>query len=167
MNKSARGGSKSPPPSAFDDACRSLARRRQTEAEIRKKLAKRHSSAKIDEAIGKLKEYRFIDDDSLIADYSRDRINLSPRSVRMIEFELSRRGIDKEHFRRLFDAEFPDYDEVETARRALKPKLKTLMKSPAQGRREKALRFLHSRGFSYEVMVEVWGEVNQEDESDL
>ncbi len=158
MNKSARGGSKSTPRTAFDDACRSLARRRQTEAEIRQKLARRHKQTEIDDAVEKLKEYRFIDDDALIVDFSRDRLKLSPRSARMIEFELRRRGIDPDRFRQLFESEFPDYDEVEVARRALQTRLHSLMKSKTQGRRERALRFLHSRGFSYDVNVEVWEE---------
>ncbi len=158
MAKSARSGSKSPPRTAFDDACRSLARRRLTEAEIRERLAKRHQSQEIDIAVEKLKEYRFIDDDALIIDYTRDRLKLSPRSVKMIRFELSRRGIEPEHFSSIFEVEFADYDEIEVARRALKTRLKTLMKSKAQGRRERALRFLQSRGFSYDVMREVWEE---------
>ncbi len=164
MSKSARRGSKSPPRTAFDDACRSLARRRLTEAELRKRLSKRHSDSEIEEALKKLREYHFVDDEALIADYTRDRLRLSPRSAELIETELYRRGIEPEDFRRVFEGEFPDYDEMEVARRALQTKLKTLMKSSQQGRsqeessrlRERALRFLHSRGFSYEVMKEVW-----------
>jgi regulatory protein len=163
MTKSARGGSKALPRTAFDDACRSLARRRMTENEIRQRLAKRHSQKEIDEAVGKLKEYRFIDDDALIVDYVKDRLKLSPRSARMMEFELSRRGIETDRFRHVFESEFPDYDEVEVARRALGSRLKRLKASKPQGRRERALRFLHSRGFSYEVMQEVWEEADRED----
>ena len=159
MNKSARGGSKSPPRSAFDDACRSLARRRLTEAEIRRRLLKRHCEDDINEALKKLKEYRFLDDEALIADYTRDRLKLSPRSAKLIEVELSRRGIEPDDFRRIFEREFPEYDELETAHRALVTKFKSLMKSTPQGRRERALRFLRSRGFSYEVMRAVWEEI--------
>lgn len=164
MSKSARGGPKSPPRTAFDDACRSLARRRLTEAELRQRLSRRHSEAKIEEALEKLREYRFIDDNTLIADYARDRLKLSPRSQRLIGAELARRGIEPDDFRRVFQAEFPDYNELEVARRALQTKFKTLMKSPEQGRRERALRFLGSRGFSYDVMQEVWGEFRNQDD---
>ena len=163
MAKSARGGSKALPRTAFDDACRSLARRRLTENEIRLRLAKRHSQKEIDEAVAKLKEYHFIDDEALIVDYVKDRLNLSPRSARLMAFELSRRGIEAEDFQRVFEGEFPDYSEVEVARRALASRLKRLKASKPQGRRERALRFLHSRGFSYEVMQQVWEEAGCED----
>lgn len=156
MSKSARGGSKPVQRTAFDDACRSLARRRLTESEVGQRLLKRHSKADTDEALQKLKEYRFIDDDALIADYVRDRLKLSPRSARLIQVELSRRGIAPEDFRRIFEAEFPEYDEMEVARRALQTKMKSITKYPPQGRRERALRFLAGRGFSYETISEVW-----------
>lgn len=163
MNKSARGGSKAPLRTAFDDACRSLARRRLTEQEIRQRLVKRHSQKDIDKAVAKLTEYRYLDDNALIIDYIKDRMKLSPRSAKLMEFELSRRGIEAEHFRKVFEDEFPEYDEVEVARRALASRLKRLKASKPQGRRERALRFLHTRGFSYEVMQEVWEEADRED----
>lgn len=152
------------PPSrtAFDDACRALARRRLTEAELRARLARRHSEAEIGKAMVKLREYRFVDDDALISDYVRDRLKLSPRSAELIEAELVRRGIEPENFRRVFEANFPEYDEMEVARRALQVKLKTLMKSPPQGRRERVLRFLSSRGFSYEVISDLWEAVRKD-----
>jgi regulatory protein len=162
MNKAVRGAKKKPLLSAFDDACRALGRRRLTETEVRKRLIKRHSAPEIEEAVAKLKEYRFLDDDALIVDYTKDRLNFSPRSARLIEFELSRRGIDPDHFRRVFEKEFPDYDEVEVARRALKTRLKRLQDLPKQGRRQRALRFLSSRGFSWDVISEVWREVEEE-----
>lgn len=154
----ARGGSRAVPRTAFDDACRALGRRRLTEAEVRQRLSRRHSEAEINRAVKKLKEYRFLDDEALIADHSRDRLNYSPRSAELIEAELGRRGIEPQSFRRVFDREFPDYDELEMARRALQMQSKKLMNSTPQGRRERALRFLRSRGFSYDVMMEVWEE---------
>jgi len=150
------------PRSAFDDACRSLARRRLTEAEIRQRLSRRHPETEIKAAIRKLRDYRYLDDDALIADYARDRLLHSPRSVELIESELERRGIESDHFRRIFEAEFPDYDEREVARRALKKHgrafMSTSKKATPQAQRERALRFLRSRGFSYEVMLEAWEE---------
>ena len=155
-----------PPLSAFDDACRSLARRRLTEAEIRQRLSRRHPETEIKAAIRKLQEYRYLDDDALIADYARDRVLHSPRSAELIEAELERRGIEADHFRLIFEAEFPDYDEREVARRALKQHSRAILsgskKATPQVQRERALRFLRSRGFSYEVMLEAWDELRKE-----
>jgi len=154
------------PLSAFDDACRSLARRRLTEAEIRLRLSRRHPETEIKAAIRKLRDYRYLDDDALIADYARDRLLHSPRSAELIESELERRGIESDHFRRVLEAEFPDYDEREVARRALKQHSRVILsgskKAMPQAQRERALRFLRSRGFSYEVMLEVWEEFRQQ-----
>ena len=154
------------PPSAFDDACRSLARRRLTEAEIRLRLSRRHPDTEIKEAIRKLREYRYLDDDALIADYARDRMLHSPRSAELIEAELERRGIEPDHFRRIFEAEFPNYNEREVARRALRQHSRAILsgskKATPQAQRERALRFLRSRGFSYEAMLEAWEEFRQQ-----
>lgn len=161
MTKSASGGSKSPPRSAFDDACRALARRRLTEAEVCNRLRRCHAESEINRAIEKLRGYRFLDDETLIVDYVRDRLKFSPRSAELIAAELSRRGIEPDDFRRIFEREFPDYDELETARRALDRQSKSLLKSKPQDRRQRTLRFLRSRGFSYEVMMEVWEECDR------
>jgi regulatory protein len=147
---------------AFDDALHSLARRRLTEAEIRSRLARRHGEVEVDEAVVKLKDYRFLDDVALITDYTSDRLRYSPRSAELIEAELARRGIDSDTFRRLFAAEFPDYEESEVAQRALNSQAKALLKASPQGRRERALRFLRSRGFSYETMMEAWEQFRRE-----
>jgi regulatory protein len=155
------------PRTAFDDACRALARRRLTEAEVRQRLGRRYSATDIESAIQKLKEYRFLDDDALIADYVRERLRLAPRSRELLEAELEKRGIGSDDFRRVFEQEFSGYDELEVARSALKAQIKQLLKVPAQGRREKALRFLRSRGFSYEVMLDVWDRFRRQSPSDF
>gem|GEM_PF-1661062 len=160
---SPRADSLSPPRTAFDDALRSLAYRRLSEGEVRERLGRKHGAADVEEAVAKLKEYRFLDDDALIADYARDRLRHSPRSAELIEAELERRGIAAEHFRRIFAPAFPEYDPLETALYALKAQfkgsaLKKLKESPPQSRREKVLRFLKSRGFDYETMQEAWEE---------
>jgi regulatory protein len=165
--KNERADKASPPRSAFDDACRILGRRRLTEPEVRARLARSHSQKEIEEAVVKLREYRFLDDNALIADYSRGRMNTSPRSAGMIEAELERRGIPPEDFQRIFEQEFPDYDEFRTALQALKSHfrsaaLKSLAALPLQKRRDKVLRFLSSRGFSYEVMMEAWEEFRRQ-----
>ncbi len=107
------------PVSAFDRACRALGRRRLSEAEVRRRLEGRHAAAEINRALAKLKEYRFLDDAALIADYASDRLRHSPRSAEMIEAELERRGIEPAAFRAVFAALFSDYVELEVACRAL------------------------------------------------
>jgi regulatory protein len=158
-----------------------LGRRRLTEAEVRARLSRKHAEIKIEEAVAKLKEYRFLDDDALIADFSRERLNISPRSARLIQAELEHRGIPPEDFERIFQLEFPGYDELRTATEALQAQFKTaalknMAALPPQKRRDKVLRFLASRGFSYEVMLEAWegfrGKLRQQesdtsDEGDL
>ncbi len=154
------------PRTAFDDACRALARRRLTETEVRQRLGRRHSAADIETAVRKLKEYRFLDDDALIADYVRERLRLAPRSRELMEAELEKRGIASDDFYRVFSRVFPEYDESEVARSALLTQIKQLMKAPAQGRRERTLRFLRSRGFSYEVMLDAWEWFRRESSAD-
>ena len=144
------------PRTAFDDACRALARRRLTESEVRQRLSGRYSENDIESAVRKLKEYRFLDDEALIADYVRERMQSAPRSRELMQGELEKRGIGSDDFHRVFAREFPGYNELEAARSALTMQIRQLMKAPVQGRRERTLRFLRSRGFSYEVMLDVW-----------
>ncbi len=134
-----------------------------TEAEIRARLSRCYTGSQVEEAMAKLKEYRFLDDEALITDYTRGRLHLSPRSARLICAELERRGIAEEDFLRVFRVEFPDYDEFQTALKALKDQfrssaLKSMSALPPQKSRDKVLRFLVSRGFSYEVMMAAWEE---------
>lgn len=119
--------------SPLDKALRFLSYSPRTEKEIRDKLGVDCS----EEIITKLKSYGYINDEKYAEDYIESRIRSKPRSQKLILLELKRKGIITEY-------RIPSTD-YELAQKAFEKKknLKT---------REQAMRFLVSRGFSWEVI---------------
>lgn len=109
-----------------------LSFRPRSEWEIKRKF-------KSEELIKKLKELRLIDDEVFTKWYVEQRNTFRPKGRRMLEMELRRKGIKTKVE--------TDLSEMELAKRALKKK-KFLDK-------EKSIRFLASRGFSWETIEDV------------
>ena len=92
------------------------------------------------EIINKLKSYGYIDDEKYAVDYIESRIRSKPRSQKLIALELKRKGIVM-----TMNDNCMTMNDNQLAEKALEKKknLKT---------REQAMRFLASRGFSWEVI---------------
>lgn len=122
--------------SPLDRALRFLSYRPRTEKEIRDKLGVDCS----EEIISKLKSYGYINDEKYAEDYIESRIRSKPRSQKLILLELKRKGIVMP----MNDYRMPMNDS-QLAKKALEKKknLKT---------REQAMRFLASRGFTWDVI---------------
>ncbi len=117
----------------LDKALRFLSYRARTEKEIRDKLGPECT----EEVIAKLKTYGYIDDQKYAQSYIESRLRSKPRSQKLILLELKRKGITTEY--RILNTDY------ELAQKALEKKknLKT---------REQAMRFLASRGFSWDII---------------
>ncbi len=140
-------------------ALRLISKKRYTVEEMRKKLdilakklSKREESdeentpaAAIELVIERLKELDYLNDQSYLQNYIADRIRFRPRGEFMIRQELKRKGIDK----KLLD----DYlmtekvDELGAAKKLLESKKRRWMNENIQKQKEKAYRFLASKGF--------------------
>jgi len=71
-----------------------ISKKSYTQSEIRKKLAAKTQDAHlIERIIGKLKEYKYIDDESFARKYIAERERY--RSLREIEFKLTMKGVPK------------------------------------------------------------------------
>ncbi len=139
-------------------ALRLISKKRYTVEEMRKKLealaskllSKRDESEEpleppIELVIERLRELDYLNDQSYLQNYIADRIRFRPRGEFMIRQELRKKGIDK----KLLD----DYlmtekvDELGAAKKLLESKKRRWMNENIQKQKEKAYRFLASKGF--------------------
>lgn len=90
-----------------------------------------------EEIIAKLKDYKFINDEEYSRMYASDRERFRPRSQKMLNFELKRKGLPP-----------VEVDDLKLAELALEKKQN--LKS-----RDRAIRFLQSRGFSWGIIAKV------------
>lgn len=81
----------------YDRALRFLAFRPRSEKEVRENLAEKKAPLEIvSEVIEKLKKQKFVDDLAFTKWWVEQRAAFRPRSPRIIEVELRRKGISKE-----------------------------------------------------------------------
>ncbi|MBT3864868.1 regulatory protein RecX [Candidatus Peregrinibacteria bacterium] len=131
-----------------------LSRRRYTVLKLKKKLveySKEEHPAEIQRVLARLKELRYLDDTEYAKDYISSRVELRPRGKFLIKRELRNRGLHPDLAERVAEETYPE-DEIEVAKRALQSKMKHLQKETPQKQREKAIRFLASRGFSIDTI---------------
>lgn len=135
-----------------------ISKKRYSDKGMREKLqqfsAKFITTEEFESEIGKvlerLKELGYLDDKKFAEDYVADRMRFKPRGKFLLERELGRKGIKKE------DREFiGSIDEEEAARRALEGRIKRLSGLTIKEQREKAFRFLASRGFNPDTIYKV------------
>jgi len=131
-----------------------LSFRPRSKKEISNYLKKKNLGEKeIDEVLKKLERLKFIDDEEFVKFWIKSRTSGRPKGKRLIFSELIRKGIDRELIEK-FLAE-SDLDEAELARKALEKKLKIWQKLSSLEFRQKAARFLASRGFDWETIKKV------------
>ena len=81
---------------AFDSALYYLGYRPRSEAELKRRLARQYDETIVGETVAKLREYGYLDDQAFAQFWAESRTSFSPRSSRMIRWELRRKGVDDE-----------------------------------------------------------------------
>jgi regulatory protein len=148
-----------------DAAVHFLGYRPRSEKELKDYLAKKISKSEhvkfsqasqspvISTVIIKLKKYKLVDDLEFAKWFARARQGSNPKSLKMIGFELRKKGIDKEIIESVLEG---SVDEKKLALRAIEKKMKNWQKFPLPELKKKLYRFLLSRGFDYETAKEVF-----------
>ena len=133
---------------ARDYSLRLLSYRPRSEKEVREKLA-RHGFPPdtVEETIARLRDQRLLDEGAFARFWKEARETSSPRSKRLIELELRRKGIDPGLAREAVG----DLEDEESALRAATKKARSLKGLDDEAFRKKMLSHLQSRGFSWEV----------------
>ena len=145
-------------PALFDFATASLGRRAQTVAELKRKLRTRVEPAeageqKIASVIARLKEYKFLNDASFAADYTRLRQENDKFGRRRVEQGLMQKGIHPELVSTTLDAAYESVNEEQLARAYIERKRIPPPKDKKE--RARAMRRLIAAGFSANAVFKV------------
>ncbi len=99
----------------------------------------------IEKVITRLKELQYLDDKKYIENYVADRIEFKPRGKFLIKMELKLKGINEKAIEECLRDLTPDEEEV--ALSTLRRRERLWKSYPVQKQKEKAFRFLASKGF--------------------
>ena len=144
---------------ALDKAMTHLSAAMKTERQMRDFLKKKgYVDAVCDYVLEKLREYRFVDDETYCAQYVESA--QKNRGPRLIAAELKKRGAADETIEHALE-EYPE--EAETARVLLQKFMKN--RAPTRENLAKAYRHLLAKGFGYDAAKEAL-ESLREDEDD-
>ena len=136
--------------SAKDTAFRFLAYRSRSEAEVRRRLARRYSAQIIEKVMAFLRELNYLDDRAFASQWRNDRERHRPRGRILLRQELARFGVSTE----VIDEALSGMDEEDNAYRAGQKMARRLWEkkcSPEDFRRLMRAH-LERRGFAYSLL---------------
>ena len=131
-----------------------------TEFELRRKLFRAgYPEILVDQAVEECRRHNYINDELLAADCA-DYLAARGNGSRMVKVKLRRRGLDAELVNEAVANTDPEV-ELEAARYALDTKLRLLSREKDHRRkREKAFRFLVSRGYTSNIISKLFSEID-------
>jgi regulatory protein len=150
---------------AIEAALRLLAVRPRSEQELRQRLTMRRGFRReaVEIAISRMRELGYLDDAAFARSWVDSRQAAVPRSRRALAFELSRKGVSRDHMQAALASHSDEEAAYESAQRRLRA-LHGLDRSTFERRLG---TFLNSRGFGYGVasatIDRCWQELNQND----
>jgi regulatory protein len=146
----------------IDFAFKMLAIRDYGEAELRAKMeAKGYALADLDPAIGALKQKNFLNDRVYIGKIIEKYTLKSPSGKAFIKNFFEQKGIKKEQYEAVLD----QVNERTTAKLAFQMKFKPIKKTENPSKiRQKAANYLQTKGFDYDIIVEI---LNEEIKGDI
>ena len=138
--------------SVYNYGIKLLSRSAKCENEIRQKMkAKGFDLQLIDNAIIKLKEQKYLDDERYCEMFIKDKINISKYGVRKIKEALILKGISREIIEEKISC-ISREDEEERAYLLGAKKLPTIREKDKFKRKVKLYNYLIGRGFEYDVV---------------
>lgn len=133
---------------SYGCALRYLGTRSRSTKEIENHLKKKHyPGTAIAMTIARLREQKYLDDESFARSWVRNRARFKPRSRVILRQELKQKGISTDIINNVIET----VDEVEMACISIKKRLRSWENLNRQELRLKALRYLNNAGYSYEV----------------
>ena len=133
---------------AYRCALRLLGRRDHSTLEIKQKLSRREFDRDaIDEALKRLIEKKYVDDQAFAAHWVNHRMRTAPRSRRLMRQELREKGLGQAQI----ETALADVDEQALAIACLQRKRRRWRRLKRSARHLKMLAHLSGKGFSYTV----------------
>ncbi len=146
----------------FDAALNYIKYRPRSEVEIRQRLRRRGFDNNIvNKVILRLKEQRLIDDTAFVEYWMDNRLSFSPRSRRLIKYELRQKGIAVE----TADEAVSDLDDEVSAYKAGLKKVRVFAALDYDEFCSRLSNYLKWRGFSYEIIARVTARLWQEQQT--
>jgi regulatory protein len=129
-----------------------LDRRPRTRRDLERRLAERGFSAEaIDPVLDRFEAEGLVDDRAFAERFARERLNTRPSGPYWLTGRLRQEGVDAATVREVVAALFAECEEADVAAEALSRKRFDCV---SERGRERAARFLRSRGFSTEAAIE-------------
>lgn len=142
-----------------------LGRKDYTEYEVSKKLSdKGYSTFSINKTIEKLKLYDIINDERYVKKYINDCIHIKKYGKKKIEYNLQKKGINTDLIKECFFDNNSEY-EYENALEILQKKIKYCKNE--KNIKNKLIRYLISKGFTYDIIKKAINSLKIEDDGDL
>lgn len=102
------------------------------------------------QVLSRLKDLKYLDDTAYTKDFIESRISSRPRGKFLIKRELKNKGIHPELAERIVEGS--EINEEDLAFESLLKKAKAIERAEPRKQKEKALRFLASRGFAIDAI---------------
>ncbi|WP_395979009.1 regulatory protein RecX [Christensenella sp. MSJ-20] len=150
--------------SAMDRALTYLGYRMRSKKEMEDYLRQKgYEAGEIQETMDRLADYGYIDDVAFSREFLRSRLNRGPVGRKKLEYDLLKKGVDREAIARVLE-EYHGQEEEERCRE-LAERL-----AAQKGRNRKALqsvqRTLLARGFGYDLIRQALAGLGEEGERD-
>ena len=146
--------------SAMEKALKILSTSPVTEVELRRKLFRAgYPEILIEQAVEECRRHNYINDELLASDCA-EYLTMRGTGSRLVRLKLRRRGLSEELVKNAMDNTDPEA-EIEAARYALAGKLRLLSREKDyRKKKEKAFRFLVSRGYTSNVISTLFSEID-------
>lgn len=144
---------------AKNDALKYIERSYKTEKELREKLYKKgYDETTVQRVVVFLKEYNFLNDAKYAEMFIKDKQKSSGKNK--LKYELIKKGINEEIIQE-YTSKLDTTVESDTAETLAAKKYQTIIKRETDKRKiyEKLMRFLVSKGFSWEIAKKAIGKV--------
>lgn len=150
---------------AYQKAVNFISYRSRTNQEVQRKLKDLdYSDEVIEAALERLQNNHFLGDSGYAQRWVENRVDLKPRSHRLMAMELRQKGVaDEDVARALEDA--PQDEEL--AYEALKRRIHRYVRMDFQTYKQKASAYLGRKGFSYSIISPLLQQVWDEEQGEL
>ncbi|HUW24419.1 MAG TPA: RecX family transcriptional regulator [Patescibacteria group bacterium] len=141
--------------SIFDKVLKFLSFRPRSEFEINEYLLRKKVGEETRKMVRqKLKALKLIDDEAFAQWWIEQRSTFRPSGVRLVKYELRRKGIAEELIKRLLAEERPKEVDIQLAEKLAQKKLVRLTNLPPGEVKQKLYAALAQKGFSFETIEE-------------
>ena len=140
----------------FQRAAKLLAAKQRSVEELREKLSTTRGATKamVDEAIGRLREYGYLDDAKFAQNYASLRLRERPIGRRRLERDLWLKKVDKKTAETALDEVFESTPEDDLIDRAIAKRVRLRGKPKTREEAKKLFDHLLRQGFEFELVSE-------------